>query len=170
MIRALRLRSSSRSTAAISLTVRTLTRSLTEGGVTVIDIKLQYSLVDSKNRLRSFIGTSVGTYGMEEPPPFVGGIYNDSFWLYKRRTFRNSFAPVFYGRMMEKDGVLKIEGFFAVHPTIIIMMIGLTIYALLSGQTMFFLVISFFLILGVPLFLISVGDQDYIKSFLQENL
>lgn len=107
---------------------------------------------------------------MEVPPPFVGGIYHHAFWFYKRRTFRNSFTPVLYGRIVEKDGIVKLQGLFALHPVLMIMAAGLMLYALCSGQTIVMFVVCFFVILGVPLFLAAAADQQDIQNFLREHL
>jgi hypothetical protein len=48
----------------------------------------------------------------------LGKIRDTSFRLQKRRYYRNSFAPFFFGRFVVSDGGTLIEGDFKMHPAV----------------------------------------------------
>src|SRR5882672_3711769 len=55
--------------------------------------------------------------------PILGKLRDSSFRLQKRRYYRNSFAPFFFGRFVASDDGTLIEGEFRMHPFVRIFMI-----------------------------------------------
>ena len=55
--------------------------------------------------------------------PILGRLRDTSFRLQKRRYYRNSFAPFFFGRFVASDGGTLIEGEFRMHPFVKVFMI-----------------------------------------------
>ena len=55
--------------------------------------------------------------------PILGKLRDTTFRLQKRRYYRNSFAPFFFGRFVASDGGTLIEGGFRMHPFVKVFMI-----------------------------------------------
>lgn len=55
--------------------------------------------------------------------PILGKLRDSSFRLQKRRYYRNSFAPFFFGRFVASDDGTLIEGEFRMHPFVRVFMI-----------------------------------------------
>ena len=65
--------------------------------------------------------------------PILGKIRDTRFRLQKRRYYRNSFAPFFYGRFVDSGGSTLIEGEFRMHPFVKVFMgLWLSFIALFS--------------------------------------
>ena len=79
----------------------------------------RFSIPECRSRLESAVdaerfGFSWSGYaGSRE---ILGKIREMSFRLQKRRSYRNSFAPFFYGQFTPADGGTIIEGEFKMHP------------------------------------------------------
>jgi hypothetical protein len=52
----------------------------------------------------------------------LGKLRDTTFRLQKRRYYRNSFAPFFFGRLVASDGGTLIEGEFRMHPFVRVFM------------------------------------------------
>jgi hypothetical protein len=84
-------------------------------------LRTRISLEECKARLVSAVdaerfGLSFSGYGGSKP--ILGKIGDNSFRLQKRRYYRNSFAPFFFGRFVPSDTGTVIEGEFRMHPFI----------------------------------------------------
>jgi len=55
--------------------------------------------------------------------PILGKLRGATFRLQKRRYYRNSFAPFFFGRFVAADGGTLIEGEFRMHPFVKVFMV-----------------------------------------------
>ena len=54
--------------------------------------------------------------------PILGQLHDSNFRLQKRRYYRNSFAPFFFGRFVTVEGGTRIEGEFRMHPLVKVFM------------------------------------------------
>jgi hypothetical protein len=87
----------------------------------------RFSITECKSRLETAVdaeklGFSLSGYaGSRE---IIGKIKATSFRLQKRRYYRNSFAPFFYGKFTPSDNGTMIEGDFRMHPFVKIFMIS----------------------------------------------
>jgi hypothetical protein len=86
---------------------------------TKIALQTRLAPYECKARLASAVDTQRFAFtrsGCAGSKPIIGRFREETFRLQKRRSYRNSFAPLFYGRYTPCGGGTLIEGQFKIHP------------------------------------------------------
>ena len=88
-------------------------------------LRTQIPLEECKNRLASNVDPArfeISPSGHAGSRPIIGKLYDSTFRLQKRRYYRNSFAPFFFGRFVASNEGTLIEGEFRMHPFVKVFM------------------------------------------------
>ncbi len=105
-----------------------------------VTLKTRLSLADCKARLADAVDIQRLAFtrsGYAGSKPIIGRFRAETFRLQKRRSYRNSSAPYFYGKFVPTEGGTLIEGKFRIHPFARAFMFYwfgfLAVFALLAG-------------------------------------
>jgi len=93
---------------------------------TPMTLRTRIPIEECKARLASNVDAErlgLSWSGYSGSRPILGKLRDNSFRLQKRRYYRNSFAPFFFGRFVASDGGTLIEGEFRMHPFVKVFMI-----------------------------------------------
>jgi hypothetical protein len=131
--------------------------------------------------------------------PVIGTIHEHKFRIRKRRTYQNSFAPLFYGTLHDDMTGTLIEGHFSMHPVVkgfLIFWFAAVTYAIIGGIQGIAIVLTdlinfvsgkgiahsyaglpilaFMLLGGIGVILIGqlfgLSEKKYLQEFLERTL
>src|SRR5438034_1151738 len=89
-------------------------------------LRTRIPIDECKTRLASAVDAerlAFAASGYAGSKPMLGKFRDATFRLQKRRCYRNSFAPFFFGRFVVSAGGTVIEGDFRMHPFVRVFMI-----------------------------------------------
>ena len=161
----------------------------------IVKLQTHIPIDDCKSRLAASMDAerlAFSRSGYAGSKEILGKIRGTGFRLQKRRYYRNSFAPYFYGRLEAADGGTRIEGEFKMHPAArIFMTFWFSFLALFAaaalilpsqgqpeaGRLPFLAVAAFMAAFGVGLIKFSrwlargekVAIMDFLKSKLEAS-
>jgi len=158
-----------------------------------ISLRTDLSVEECLRRLRanSDIGewTIFSLSGYKGTKPVLSKFDDYNFRLWKRRYYRNAFAPFFFGTLLREERGTHVEGRFGMQPfTKIFLIIWVTLAAAMSlpvlvstlahptgGDDWVGIVVPVALVGGgilVPKFgqLIGKGEEKYLRGFLEATL
>ena len=120
--------------------------------------------IDPENPFENWLGSQ----------PILGRVYGNTVRLQRRRNYRNSFAPIYFGKLEEASGKTYIRGYFRMHLLVIILLMFvvcvLTIASILSGQlAVCGVFVPFLALVGLGR-AIGKGEKKTIIEFLQTTL
>lgn len=132
------------------------------------------SLAECKRRIARGIDPENPFENWLSSRPILGRVHGDTVRLQRRRNYRNSFAPIFFGNLEEVSGKTYIHGYFRMHLLVIIfLMVVVCVLAaasVLSGQLAVCGVFVPFLALVGLGYVMGKDEEKAIIQFLQTTL